>query len=217
MLFFYFLFAFAIRRPNYYVIGPNIRFFLAHSVKGLFEEGDYWAPGSDLQELKSYLMLQMLWNPAADDRAIIAEFLAGFYGAPAAPFIASYMDLFATSAANVSAFMRENDPATAAYLAPDVVLRAVALLQSAVAASAGAPFVHRCQVALLAPVYVVLLRWSEMSAWAAGHGVAWPLPAQPIDAFNAFAAVYNAEGMGAGGLSEGGHGLAWLQQQLPHA
>jgi hypothetical protein len=66
-------------------MGPNIRFLLENHVRGIFEEGDYWSAGGELQELKSWLLLQLLYNPAADDRALIAEFLAGFYGPVGAP------------------------------------------------------------------------------------------------------------------------------------
>jgi hypothetical protein len=84
-------------------------------------------------------------------------------------------------------------------------------------AAAASPehYAQRLLVLWLAPTYVALLRWNELTAWAAAHGVPWPLPATAQAAFGAFSAVYTSAGLGAGALSEGGHGLAWLQSQLP--
>ena len=47
-----------------YVLGPNIKFFAEHGVKGLFEEGDYCSSGSDMDELKSYVISRMQWDPS---------------------------------------------------------------------------------------------------------------------------------------------------------
>ena len=63
--------------PNYYVIGPNIKFFADHGVAGVFEEGPGMivGDGSDLEELKDYVMASMLWDPTLDPDTLIAEFL----------------------------------------------------------------------------------------------------------------------------------------------
>ncbi len=197
-------------------IGPNIRFFLENHVRGIFEEGDYWSAGGELQELKSWLMLQLLYNPAADDQALIAEFLAGFYGniTGGAAVVSSYMSLVAQSFADTGGVLLENVSPNMAYLTPRVVLQAVAMLAAA-AQSAPAPFAGRLLTLWLAPTYVALLRWDEFKAWAVANGVTWPLAATPQLTFATFSSVYASAGMGAGALSEGGHGLAWLQSQLP--
>jgi hypothetical protein len=50
--------------PNYYVLGPNIEFFAALGVRGIFEERPDVAPGdgTDMEELKDYVMAEMLWD-----------------------------------------------------------------------------------------------------------------------------------------------------------
>jgi hypothetical protein len=42
--------------PNYYSLGPNVDFFAAHGVRGIFQEGPGMGPGdgTDLEELKDY-------------------------------------------------------------------------------------------------------------------------------------------------------------------
>lgn len=78
--------------PNIRVLGPNIRFFADHGVKGIFEQGAY-APGGGGQDawLKSYIIARCLWKPETDWKKEMAEFLDAVYG-PAAPAVQRYYD-----------------------------------------------------------------------------------------------------------------------------
>jgi hypothetical protein len=78
--------------PNQRVIGPNIRYFVAHNVKGIFEEDVGDTPDSELAALGGYVMAKCLWNPNYDADRAMNEFLAGYYG-PAAGPIRTYIDL----------------------------------------------------------------------------------------------------------------------------
>ena len=202
--------------PNIGVLAPNIRFLLNNSVRGIFEEGQYWSYGGELQELRSYLVLRLMYDPTLDEATLMRDFLGGFYGEAGAPAVAAYISIFEQSAADTGVFLGLYVDQNSVFLTPSAVLGAIALLRDAAAASAE-PFAQRLRVLWLAPTYVALLRWSELSAWAAANGVPWPLPAAAQAAFDAFSAVYTSAGLGAGALSEGGHGLAWLQSQLPPA
>ncbi len=79
--------------PNWFVLGPNIRLFQRYGVKGIFEEGAYAGPGAEMAELRSWVLAQLLWNPQQDDRALIKEFLHGYYGAKAGDIIERYLEL----------------------------------------------------------------------------------------------------------------------------
>ena len=92
--------------PDWYSIGPNVRFFQEHGVTGLFQEGAYESPGSDLMELKDYLASAMMWDPSRDDRQVISTFLTAYYG-KAAPLVRLYMDTMHGSIADTSFFMGE--------------------------------------------------------------------------------------------------------------
>ena len=70
--------------PNLYVLKPNIQFFLANGVKGVYEESCYYTKGSELQELRNYVFAKLLWDPDYDTDKAIDEFCAAYYG-PAAP------------------------------------------------------------------------------------------------------------------------------------
>jgi len=73
--------------PNYYVLGPNIRYYLAHGVKGMYEEGNGHGPGSDLDAMKAYLMAQIMYDPSLDDDTLISNFLNAYFGEEVAPFV----------------------------------------------------------------------------------------------------------------------------------
>ncbi len=78
--------------PNFRVLQPNLAFFAAHGVKGIFEQGSYQSPGGEFQELRNWVLAKLMANPNADTDALVDEFLAAYYG-PAAPEIRQYFDL----------------------------------------------------------------------------------------------------------------------------
>lgn len=83
--------------PNLGVIGPNVRYFAARGVRGLFMQAAGGARATDFQELRNYLICRLLWDPAADDRALIDEFVTLYYGR-AAPAMREYLTLLGDSA-----------------------------------------------------------------------------------------------------------------------
>jgi hypothetical protein len=78
--------------PNLRVLAPNVRFFVANGVKGLFEQGGYQSYGGEMAECRAWILAKLLWNPQLDGQKLRDEFLAGYYG-PAAPMIRQYLDL----------------------------------------------------------------------------------------------------------------------------
>lgn len=68
----------------------NMRYYQMNGVSGVFAqsgEGTY----SEMDELKSYLMAKLLWNPNSDAEAIQKEFLEGYYGKASVP-VKKYLD-----------------------------------------------------------------------------------------------------------------------------
>ena len=49
--------------PNYYVLGPNVRFFHRNGVVGLFEQGAYQSFSNEMSEMRAWVLAQLLWNP----------------------------------------------------------------------------------------------------------------------------------------------------------
>ena len=48
-------------------------------------------PASDLDALKAYLMMAIMYDPTQDGDKLIADFLGAYYGELAAPWIRLYM------------------------------------------------------------------------------------------------------------------------------
>jgi len=79
--------------PNWFTLGANVRLFQQHNVRGVFEQGAYQGYGSEMGELRAWVLAQLLWGPQQNDRALIREFLEGYYGPAAAKPIERYLEL----------------------------------------------------------------------------------------------------------------------------
>jgi hypothetical protein len=160
--------------PNWFVLGPNIRFFQQHNVKGIFEQGAYQSHGSEMAELRAWVLAQLLWNPQQDDRALIQEFVEGYYGPKAAPYILRYFESMheASRGHNLTCY----SPSDAPFLRFEPLSRADKLLADAEAISMGSPeFLPRLRLARLPVRYVWLSRWDELQKQREEQGGPWPL------------------------------------------
>lgn len=172
--------------PNWYVLGPNLRFFHRHHVRGMFEQGAYQSHGSELAELRAWVLAQLLWNPFQDDRALIREFVEGYYGRPAAPHILAYLELMhrASEGWNLTCFSRTDTP----FHNLATLSAAEALWSAAEAASAGDPeSLDRVRRARLPVRYVWLARWKALQEERAATGASWPVPEDLRETAAAFA------------------------------
>lgn len=198
--------------PNWYVLGENVRFFVQHGVKGIFEQGSYQSYGGEMAELKAWVLAKMLWDPSRDPEALIQEFLSGYFG-KAAPHIDAYMRTVHASVEKSDYKLRCFTPHDAPFLTPDVLLVSLRHLRAAESAVWGCPeLLARVRLAKLPTIYVVLRRWKEVKEYADQTGQEWLLPETRMAAFDAFAEIYNANQMTL--LAEwGGHNLDWLRNE----
>ncbi len=161
--------------PNYFSLGPNVRFFHEHGVKGLFEQGAYQSHGSEMAELRAWVLAQLLWNPRLNDRKLISEFLDGYYGKASARHIRAYLRLMADAAKGF--YMGCFTPPNAPYLTYPVLLKAEKLLQAAEdAAGADADLKWRVRQARLPVWYAWLVRWTQLRRECLARGAEWPVP-----------------------------------------
>jgi len=144
--------------PNLYVLKPNIRFFIANGVKGLYEEACYFTPGSELAELRTWIIAKTMWDPTYDTDKAIDEFLEGYYGPAAAP-IRSYINLIHKPVLeNDDMYIHIWTGPTAPYLSAENVREAVRLFDRAEKAVKDDPVrLHRVQVARLPIMYVQIV------------------------------------------------------------
>ncbi|HXJ56510.1 MAG TPA: DUF4838 domain-containing protein [Verrucomicrobiae bacterium] len=160
--------------PNWFTLGPNLRFFQQHGVRGVFEQGAYQGHGAEMAELRAWVLAQLLWNPRRDDRALIREFLDGYYGA-AAPAIARYLDLMhhASQGHNLTCFAPTDGP----HLRFKPLAEAEQLWQEAERAVTGQEeLLARVRLAHLPVRYAWLTRWTELRKESDALAAKWPLP-----------------------------------------
>jgi hypothetical protein len=161
--------------PDWFTLGPNLRFFQAHHVRGVFEEGATATNGADMAEMKAWVLAQLLWNPQQDDRALIHEFLDGYYGA-AAPAISRYLELMqkASQGFKLTCFAKTDTP----YVQFETMAQAETLWQEAEHAVAENPdLLPRVRQGHLAVQYIWLARWDALRQECSRAGAAWPVTA----------------------------------------
>lgn len=68
--------------PDFGVIQKNLQVFYEHNVKGVYEEGAYYASNCNVEfmELRSYMLSKCLQDPYCDLNAEIDGFLENYYG-----------------------------------------------------------------------------------------------------------------------------------------
>jgi hypothetical protein len=128
--------------PNQRVRNDNIKYFVAHNVKGIFEQDTYDTPRSELVELGGYLTAKFLWNPDYDEQQAVGEFLEGYYGKAAGP-IRAYLDVLADRVEKENIHVNIWAGTDSPHLTDLLLLRADDLWQQAEDLTADAPEVQR--------------------------------------------------------------------------
>ena len=75
-------------QPNLPVLAPNMKFFVDHRTVGMFPEGAPDARGSELSELKSWLLAKLEWDPDFDTEKGTEDFVRAYAGNGAEPILA---------------------------------------------------------------------------------------------------------------------------------
>jgi Domain of unknown function (DUF4838) len=161
--------------PNWFTLGPNARVFASHSVKGIFEEGAYAGYGSEMGELRSWVLAKLLWNPQQDDRKLIQEFVEGYYGPAAARPITDYLQLMQDNSKGVYLKCFLGKP-TVPYLSFPALGPAERLWQQAEKLAAVAPEkLLRVQQGHLPVRFAFLKYWERLRHECSDQKAQWPL------------------------------------------
>jgi hypothetical protein len=164
--------------PNLQVQQANIKFFRDHHVQGYFGQCNREV-GSDLCELRCYLIAKLCWNPDANVEAIINDFVDGFYG-PAAEPLRRYLALIGEAAAKMPEPLGLDDPPkdhADSFLRPELLRQYDALFDEAERLAGG-------DVELLGRV-----RNARMSLLYAKLELGVGSPAQQLETLQQFAAL----------------------------
>jgi hypothetical protein len=159
-------------------------------------------PGTDMEELKDFVMAEMLWDPSLEPHVLIADFLTGYYG-KAAPHIHAYMHIMHNSVQAKKYVLKAcciQPPVGThkAFLTPTALLQSATAFKEALGAlnrTTEAAIVRRVERASMAISYVFLWRWAELKTFASTNAsYIWPLAGTKQGAFDNFARIYNATG-----------------------
>jgi len=144
--------------PNLRVLAPNMRFFVRHGVKGVFEEGGHYTRGASFSDIRAWVLARLLWNPDLDGDALVKEFVAGYYEA-AAPYIQAYIERLHDTAEADGSYMPCFDR-KGAFLTFEFLSEAEKLFAQAEQAVADKPPVlKRVQLAHASVWYAIISRW----------------------------------------------------------
>lgn len=160
--------------PNYYVLGPNARFFHQNGVVGLFEQGAYQSFSGEMSELRAWVLAQLLWNPYQDDRKLVREFIEAYYGKASAPFILKHLDLISKEAQPY--YVGIGHPDASPYLRFKTLVKSEQLWQQAEDAAHGNPdYAWRIRQARLPISYLWLSQWVGLQRECRELGAKWPI------------------------------------------
>jgi hypothetical protein len=201
--------------PNLRVLGPNVKFFADHNVKGIFEQGAYGTNGAEMAELRAWVLAKLLWDPSRDGQALTNEFIDGYYG-PAAPHIKAYLKVTHDAVEQSGDWLGCFEQVFAKYLSFDTLSRGWQCLKAAEATVQDNPDLRfRVQVAQLPVLYTFLMRWNEMRDAAKTAGAEWPMPQTAKDTRDQFLTIAKKKDVTR--LSEGQAGFVALDKAVEQA
>ncbi len=152
--------------PNLDVLAPNIKYYADHHVTGYMAQGSHTCINAEFSRLRMWVLARAMWNPEADNGALVAEFCNGYYG-PAGPAVLKYIDAIHKPVRNEeSLYVTCYNDFTAPWLAPDILAEAEACLREAEAAVANdAVRSDRVRLAHVPLQYVLAVRQPTSATW----------------------------------------------------
>jgi len=201
--------------PNLRVLGPNVKFFADHNVKGIFEQGAYQSYGAEMAELRAWVLAKLLWNPNLDGQKLIDEFIEGYYG-PAAPHIRAYLNVTHDAVEASGDWLGCFSEHKAKFLSFETLNKGWTHLKAAEAAVQNDPnLLFRVQVAQLPVMYTFMMRWDEMRQNTQAAGADWPMPGSIQETYERFVQIAKKKNITH--LREGQQGYAALEEALKQA
>ncbi len=152
--------------PNLDALQANVQFYVDCGVKGLFEQGNS-SPGGggEMAALKGYLLAKLMWNPAADVKRHMDEFLKGYFGR-ASDLVAAYLELLHRQVRDGSSHALIYDGPSSAYLSDGFLKEAERLFDEAERSTGPDEVRARIHNARLGVWYVMLASGRVLNA---GH------------------------------------------------
>lgn len=188
--------AYMLPHPNISQIAPDVRLFAANGAAGVFEQGDALCSAGNFAPLRHYLASHLLWDPAEDDRRLVDEFLAGYYGEAAAPHLKKYIEYLDAAARKEGRDVKLNHNGVE-FLTHGELLALAAIMDDAVAAAEGegAEFASRVKLERLSVDNAMFIEYDALRELAAAKGVEWTRPATRAEAVEKWIGEVKAAGV----------------------
>lgn len=147
---------------HFHTLAENIRFLKRTGVKGLLEQGNFaYGGGASCDDLKSFIISRLLWNPETDIDDEMARFFIGVYGKNAGKYMKDYVSLTEKACRSKPISIYQNPDA--AYLSDELIDKADRLFTNAKNAAETDEIRERIEKEYLAIRFLKLARM-EMNA-----------------------------------------------------
>lgn len=164
---------FLLPMPNLFTMGDAMRTYREHGVHGVYAQLPFGTL-AEFEELRTYLLAKLTWNPDLDNSKLIDEWLAGMCG-EGAPFVRQYIDLLETAKKRQDVWIGVYGERTDKWLTANDILEGRELFARALAATASDQATNRRVTRLSATVELVtLLRYGEVAKAAKAKDVQLP-------------------------------------------
>jgi hypothetical protein len=182
--------------PNLRALATNIKNWAKMGIKGYFGDGvARGTGGTEMAELRNWLIAKLLWDPSLDTDALIKTFTDGYYG-PAGPSIRAYLDVMHNAVEVSGDWLALSSPPTAHFLSIETLMDGWKHLQQAEAAVKDDPtLLARVKVAQLPVLFTVLVRWDALKDDASCRGATWPFSDERKDTYDIFIQIVKANGV----------------------
>ncbi len=171
--------AYLVPHPNFHVLAPNLRYFADNDAIGIFQQGDSGCRVGDFVRLRAWYLAHLLWNPDADEKKLLDEFMYGYYGA-AGSYLTEYIHLMSDAGRRAGVPIRCFTSDTRGWLTLSDLNRGAKLFDEAAAAVADDPVLaERVRRERLPLDHVWLRRYDSLHREARRTGVEFRGPEAP--------------------------------------
>lgn len=144
----------------------NMKMYKKFGVLGVLEQGNFaYGGGASMDDLKSYLIAKMLWNPDKIDLDnLIKDYCINVYGEKAGKYIVEYVHLMMQACTTAPMYIYQYPDSE--YFTDELIIKADKLFKSALSAAENETFKRRVEREYLAVRFLIINR---MELDAPGH------------------------------------------------